>query len=275
MADTLPSANQKDFAVQIDAAVKDDKSGALWVHEDLILAVPAWENEGHIGPVKASESFGDVDSWADYVIRFANHEGGPEPLLTWNSQGLRAVLDYHSDGVPGRCQWFAIHPFERAPEWKAWLALADGRPKGQREAIEALEDRAAEIIEPDAAKLMELLRNLRATVNANAETELSPDGSTNVKYSQAKTIRGGAADVSLPPEIKIAVPVLKGHVDDKGAPVAFKLTVRLRASIDNDAHLALRFTIPDAERVLEMVYADRVGAAVGLIGELQLLRAAG
>lgn len=45
--------------------------------------------------------------------------------------------------------------------------------------------------------------------------------------------------------------------------------------MDDDAHLAFRFSIPTAERVMEDAVMDRVAAAKGLLGEsLPLLRAA-
>jgi hypothetical protein len=117
---------------------------------------------------------------------------------------------------------------------------------------------------------MALLGSMRATVNKSAQTELRPDGTTSVTWSDAKNIaaRGGTTD--LPPEFTITIPVLKGH------DVRYKLAVRLRASVDDQARLALRFSIPLAERALEAVFSDRVAAAKLLLGDgFVILRAAG
>jgi len=275
MADTLPSKDDNDYAVQIEASVRDAATGALWVHEDLVQVLKPWELEEHVSPVKTTECFGDVESWTHYVSRFSTAPDFP-PLVTWNAAGLTAVLDYHVAEAPGRSQWLAKMPFVPAPEFAAWAQLADGRGRSQRVAIEALEDRGAEIVEPAAGELMAMLRTLRTTVNKSAQTELKPDGSTSVTYTDDKGISARGGTVDLPSEITIRVPILKGHVDDSGKPVVYELKVKLRASVGDDARLMLRFSIPNAERALEEVYADRVALARRLLGDgFDVLRAAG
>lgn len=218
-----------------------------------------WAVQQHIDPIDKTERFGDVDSWVEYVKRF----GGISeyaPFLTWSERGLAATLDYHGSlHEPGRCQWKAEQPFERSVQWKAWAALTNGTPRKQKDLIEALEDLGAAIVEPDAASLLSMLRTLRATVNTAADTELKPDGSTSVSFTKDKTISAGK--VELPPEIVIGIPILKGH------PVTYKLRVRVRVSVDDNAQLAFRLSIPGAERALEDVFADRVKAATDLLGE--------
>lgn len=275
MTDTLPSEHDNQYAVQLAPSVKD-ASGALWVHKDFLQVTNPWADEAHVGPPKEALSLGDVESWAGYVKRFAA-AGEFAPLVTWNSEGLKAILDYHADtDTAGRLQWIAKHPFERSPEWKAWLALADGHAKGQREAIEALEDRGNDVVEPAPSDLMNLLRTLRVTVNKSAQTELRPDGTTSVQYTDDKGIAARGGTVDLPSEITIAIPVLKGHVGSDGKPVVYGLKVRLRASVNDQARLALRFTIPNADRALEEVFADRVAATRAALGDgYAILRAAG
>lgn len=272
MSDTLPgeAANERTPAVVVDATYKDPRTGALYVHHDLDAAQPAWADEEHISPPRADEKFGDVESWAKYVTQYIGPGPDLPPFLTWNSVGLRAVLDYHEHvDQAGRCQWLASMPFEKSPEWNHWRELVAQSPWAHRKAVERIEDLAEDITDPMAAELMNLLRNLRSTVNATAQTELLPDGTTRVGFTQDKAVRG-VSDMALPPEFTITIPILKGH------DVRYKLAVRLRASVDNDAHLTLRFSIPTAERALEAVYSDQVAAARQLLGDgFPLLRAAG
>lgn len=251
---------------------KDPVTGALYVHEALTLRTEPWADEAHRPPVRAAEKFGDVESFVAYVREHAGTPNAP-PFLTWNATGLRAVLDYHGVGEAGRCQWVASCPFVLSPEWKAWTALAGGRPIPHKAAVEALEDLAVDIVEPPASDLAALLRSLRATVNATAQTDLRADGTATVSFSQDKRVSLPGLD--LPPEFAIAIRALVGHVDDAGRPVLYRLPVRVRVSVDDQAHLAFRFAIPTAERVLEDVYADRVARAKALLGDAYpLLRAA-
>ncbi len=279
-SETLPVAlESKQTAPSIVVApmYQDPITRALYVHQDLVRVQEPWAEEAHVSPMNVTERFGDVESFVDYVKRFGGDDiSAPKPFLTWNARGLEATLDYATPGgVPGRCRWDAVHPFVTTRQWNAWMTLAGGRPVGQRQTIETLEDLGADILEPTPTELANLLRTLRAAVSAKADTELRPDGTTNVSFVQDKTVKSGTGDVALPPSFTIGIPVLKGHVDDEGRPVVYKLQVRLRVSVDDQARLAFRFSIPDAERVLEDVYADRVKLAKELLGpEFSLLRAA-
>src|SRR6185295_15370016 len=124
-----------------------------------------------------------------------------------------------------------------APEWKAWTGLATDRPVAQKSAIELLEARADDIIEPPATELMALLRSLRTTVNSTANTEIRPDGTTSVAFQQDAKVRGSAnGEATIPAEIKVGIPVLKGHVGQDGGPVRYQVMVRLRATVDDSAH---------------------------------------
>lgn len=253
------------------------EDGSVYVHRDLVRAVEAWEIQEHVGPPREQAVLGDVESWAEYIKRY----GLPDyTLATWDERGLRATLDYHTLQDGGRCAWHAQHPFTRSSQWLAWAKLADGQPRSQRALLEALEDLAEDIIEPGAADLLGLLRTLRATVKAQADTELAEDGSTRVTYAKDASVRSGG-ELSLPPSLDIVIPVLKGHVtpseggEGPPVPVRYRLTVRLRVSVDDQAKLAFRLSIPGAERVLEAVFADRVQAAKDALGEAYpLLRSA-
>lgn len=261
----------------IAPAWTDPVTGGVYVHTDLGIAVEPWAVEQHIPPIRRAEEFGDVESWCTYIVRY----GQPKcTLLKWNEQGLRAVLDYHGvDSVPNRCQWLAVHPFERSLAWQRWSRLAEGHAIGQRQLIEALEDAAEDIVEPDALTLVGLLRTLRATVSTAADAELRADGSTRATWTKQQTVQAGEA--SIPAEIAIAIPLLRGHLaptgrDGKLTPVLYRLAVRIRVSVDDAAHLAFRLSMPGAERAFEAVFADRVAAAATLLGDnYTLLRGAG
>jgi hypothetical protein len=258
---------------------KDPTTGALYIHADLEQAQAPWEEEDHIPPMRRTENFGDVESFVAYVKRFGD-VGAYQPLLTWCSRGLVAILDYASgetpevQSEPGRCQWQATLRFVPSVQWQAWTSLANGQPVSQKQAVEKLEDLAEDIKEPAPADLMGLLRSLRASVNAKADAELRPDGTTSIAFTRDTAVKSGTSLVDLPSAISIAIPVLKGHVAE-GKPVVYRVQVRVRVSVDDSAHLALRFSIPNAERILEATYEDRVSAAKALLGDqYQLLRAA-
>ena len=267
---TDPTVPQMAPRLTIASSYTDPRTGALYVHADLEQVIPDWEVERHISPIKRTEQFGDVESWAEYILRFGcDSQGDSPPLLTWSESGLTAILDYHSaDGTPGRCAWLAVYEFRRSAAWTRWSTLANSRPRTQRDLLEALEDLAEDITDPAPADLVSILRTMRTTASATAETELQADGSTTVRYAKSSAVNVGA-NLQLPPIFTITIPVLVSHTASsdtgKPRPVVYELPVRIRASVDDNAHLALRLSMPTAERVLEAVYADRVAAAEALM----------
>lgn len=251
-AGTLPIAAGSQLAAQgapvvVSPFYKDPQTGELFLHRDLFRAREAWEEEAHIGPVKAAERFGDFEGFAAYVKRY----GKPETtFVRWNKSGVTATLDYHTAAAPNRSQWLAIYPFVATPAWDAWSKFADGHPVSQAPAVSFLEDRAVDVMTPAPVQLLPLLRNLKAYSNANAETEYRENGTAKITFNKDQGVRG--ADVELPTELEIGIPIYKGHPD------ILKLTVRVRVTVDDTARLAFRFTIPRVEEIIDTLREELV-----------------
>jgi uncharacterized protein YfdQ (DUF2303 family) len=252
----------------------DPRSGAVYVHQDLEQVIAPWESEAHIPDPKSTESFGDVPSWADFVKHFGTADSGGQAagvLLTWNNTGLKAVLDYHGDSeTPGRAQWIATYPFPFSVEYRQWTELANGQPRQQRQVVEKLEDLGANIRVPTQGELLDLLRDLRGSVNAEMHTTWNEDGTTALSWDRKEAVRaskGGSA--TIPPTFSIEIPILKGE------PTDWKLDVRVRVTLDDSAHLVFRLSIPNLENTVEKVFDERVSAAREALGDqFTLYRAA-
>ena len=258
---TVPTATPRN---EIAARDTDPVSGAVWVWtpDGMRMDVEPWP----VPPVKADEKFADVKSWAAYVKTYRNPETAAT-LLTWNEKGLRAVLDYHSNGSEeaGRCQWIATMPFQAAPEWAAWQKITIPAGLTQRQAVDALEERESEITDPATATLLTMLRNLRPYVNSKAEIALKPNGGTRMTYKDSG-VRSGPNEVELPGTLEVSIPVLRGAADDEGKPLLAALTVRLRATSDKEDTVTLRFTVVHAEAALEDAMLSLVAAAETALG---------
>ena len=233
--------------------------------------VAPWSVEQHIGPFRAGERLGDIESWCAFVDRFSTDD--VEPLLTWSDKGLKATLDYGLMDAPGHRQAVAEHPFLRTRQWEAWQWIAGGNAIGQKALIEALEDHRQDIQEPDAATVVGLIRSLRANVNVAAESELESNGNTKLSFSRQTT-----TSVELPPSLTIGIPVLRGHTvaDANGVhgPVLYAIEVLIRVDVLDQGKLAFRLSMPNAEQALEDAVTDRVATAKELLGDAYtLLRA--
>lgn len=262
--------------VNIPAAVTDSKTGTWAVHKDLVTVIKPYEFEDHVGPPKAQEKFGDVQSWADFIKRFSAAPDFP-PFLTWSNKELRAVLDFHTSAAPdgaGHCQFTASMAFSYSREWVAWNGLADGHGRTHQVMIEFLEDHGDDIENPVAGDLMNLLRSLKILSNKSLDIERREDGTQAISLVGDQKISSKQGPVGLPAIITINIPVFKGHKNAQGEPAKFRLRVRLRASVSNEGVPAFRFAIDNADATLEFVLADRVAAAQELLGDLKLLHAA-
>ena len=275
---TIPTKSEDDGAHSaphvIVAENYEAPDGSVYVHRDLVKVVDRWSVESHIGPPKGNQRFCDVESWAKFVTTY-----GPTDytLTTWSELGLSATLDFHAKdgGDPNRCQWKADHPFVFSPQFVAWTKLANGQAMAQKQLVEALEDLAEDIVSPDQAALLSILRTLRTTAAASGETVINPDGTTSVSWTKESTIKGKA---EIPASIAIKIPVLKGHYvageDGQMLQRVYEIPIRMRLAVDDGAHVLFRLSMPTAERLLEKVYADRVQAAKDALGSgYSLLRA--
>lgn len=272
-ADDQPESDRPPYLV-LDPQIKDPDSGARWVHKDYILAVQPYAEEEHRAYISTSVDFGDLTSWADYMARFA------EPAVSavfWNSVGLRADLAYHAtremrndqptSAAAWRAQtvnWQAVYPFKPTPEWAAWAATANGQAISHAKIVEFLDEHLDDVQEPPALVLMNVLRKLRASTKYEAETELRENGTAAVSFRKDDKVVGDA-EVELPGEIEIVIPIMRGHVDAIGEPINYKLVVKVRATVQDGA-LFLRLSIPAKDKVLEQVYDDLVSSARELLG---------
>lgn len=225
--------------------------------------VEAHESDTYIPPFRSEAKLGDIESWCAFVVQFSMPS--VMPLLTWSQNGLKAVLDYGEMDAPARRRAVAEHPFQTTRQWQAWQKIT-GQAHGQKALIEALEEHRQDVQDPDAAKMVELIRSLRANVNVAAESELGSNGNTKLSFSRQTT-----TSVELPPSLTIGIPVLKGHTapDANGVdgPVRYAIEVLIRVDVLDGGKLAFRLSMPNAEQALEDAVADRVRLAKSTLGE--------
>lgn len=267
--DTIPGEHQTGTTAAphliVAPVYRDPINGGVWVHRDLVAMREPWEDTDrereYIPPVKAAESFGDVESWAAYVTRFGSQQ---EVLLTWNAGGLRAVLDYHNSemGQPGRCQWTASHAFAQSRQLVRWAGFANGAPRAQKDLIEFLEDMADTVQSPSAADLTGILRTLRAHVKAETRSTYEADGSSTLSFEKESKLVGST---KIPATFIVSIPLLAGHVAADGSNVHYDLDVRLRVT-PTEAGVVFRLSIPVLQDALEAAYTDRVAAATAALG---------
>ncbi len=200
--------------------------------------------------------FRAVKSLADYVNRFGNRK--TVAFADTHDHRIRAVINYHSakdddgDIYADHCDHTATFIAQRTTSWAAWVGAND-KPMKQVGFGRFLEERAPEIIEPDAASLVECAMNLNVTKKLEFKSAVRmSNGFRQFTYIEDDQAKGA---VAIPELIKIRLPLFEG-MDPEVVPV------RVRFRIDEGA-LALFVTIDNLVEV-EKVAFDRCVAALAL-----------
>lgn len=205
--------------------------------------------------VDARPTFRDTASLVGYVNRFAD----PTIAVLTSSATARtitATLDHHkTDGTPGWAAWTPSFAAQFDARFDAWRQI-NGRPLSQIKAGQFLEERAVDVIEPDAATIMDMVMQFDALkkVTFKQSTRLH-DGQRQFQYIEENEARGA---VTLPEKIKLRLPIFDGMEPDV-------FMVRLRFRID-DGSLNFSFEIHDQAEVEDVAFqrcedAVRTGVA--------------
>jgi uncharacterized protein YfdQ (DUF2303 family) len=222
----------------------------------------------------SNATLGTSDAFADYVARYAT----PDTVIFYAATdptvfrfGFKAIFNYGEaskiekpadDGAavtitPGLAGWgdnTAVFVPTLAPEFKAWRET-NKVVMSQTDFARFLEDRIADIVEPDGAALFELITEFeaKADVAVNATTRLT-SGSFQVVWSEEVSGKHRTGAMEFPSKITLRIPVIRGEL-----PRAFNVRLRFRVASQK---LTFWFEIVDLERVIEfeaVAMARRIG----------------
>lgn len=172
---------------------------------------------------------------------------------------LLAVLDHHeSRGGAGSDPRWGQHRIEltmrASKEWQIWTGQ-DGKKQTQVEFAEFIEDNAPDIIQPPAAAMLEVARDLSAKTDVDFGSAIRlSDGSVQFKYSEQVRATVGAGQIQVPDQFDIAIPIYIGTE-------RVRLTARLRYRI-NGGKLTFWYNLLRAEAAAREAF-DAVRAAIG------------
>lgn len=151
----------------------------------------------------------DRDSFASYVNRYKSDKtrlfAEPGFLAGGSGAHITASLDYHLPDKPERCAHDAFYRPRYSDQWKRWNA-ACAQPMKQAEFAEFIEETRADIRDPDAAKLLDIVRTFKANKKVEFDSvAYQPNGDVKLYYDE-KTLQQGASGI-LPEAMKLGIPV--------------------------------------------------------------------
>ena len=170
----------------------------------------------------------DTDSFNSYLAAY-----GQERSVVFANVDLfklTAYLDYHTDAeTPSYCTHVLTYSAPLDPSMKTWKQL-DGEFIGQRRFARFLEENAEDIVEPDAASVMEQAMNLEVIRKVSFRSAERLQNGTREYLYESQDEGKGKGKIVLPEELKLNLPVfLNGDKHD--------IRVFLRYDIDQDGQL--------------------------------------
>lgn len=195
--------------------------------------------------IRARRRFVEVDSLIRYAIDFDKTNARAE--ANYKEGTIKVTFDASHADQPSFEEHTATFHAEIHPKLEAWLT-ASGRPMGQVMFGEFLEGRAVDVVQPDAATIMEMVMTFDAIkkVTFKQSTRLS-DGQRQFQYIEENETRGA---VTLPDRIMIRTPIYRGQ---EAQDVVFLLRYRIEDG-------SLRFTIlmHDKDEVMRAAFEQSV-----------------
>ncbi len=181
--------------------------------------------------IKHTATLYEIDAFVDYVNRFkteATRIFAAPGHLNSGQATIKAALDYHANhSLPGRNAHHALFNPPYSEAWARWASLEKTSNGAQRymqqsEWAEMIEENRADIREPAAGPLLDLIRRFKATKAQSYDSlDYQPDGSWSIAWED-KT-KGTAGSIPVPETITLGIPVYY-----TGAPYALDVFMRYR-----------------------------------------------
>lgn len=198
-------------------------------------------------------------SWLAYVARHAGP--GTEVFADVTEDRVTAVLDgpesTPGSSRPGWGQHRAVLDLTPSDAWRAWTNVHD-RWLTQDAMAEHLEARTPDLVEPDAATMLEIAQTIKATTGVKFESRsVLHNGERQLRYVESIDGQAGQrGDLTIPQQLTLRLQPWRG------ADLAVPVTARFRYRI-NGGQLALGVVLDRITEVKDAAWAALVDELVG------------
>ena len=192
-----------------------------------------------------------LNSLVDYVDLHFTCESAVFASLAGNS--VTAIIDWHGgdECVGGFARHQVILPLRYSEQWKAWAKI-NGQHIQQKALAEFIEEYLGDIVEPDAAAVLETVLTLsgKKSVNYKNATRLA-NGDVSLVWEETTDAKAGQkGDLKVPSELKLRLPVYAGCEEE----TTFEIRAMFRYHIQ-DGSLTFQIKMLGIERIREMAFA--------------------
>jgi uncharacterized protein YfdQ (DUF2303 family) len=211
--------------------------------------------------------FFQLDGFIDYINNHVHPENRAEIWADCAHNTITAVLNGHSRNAsgdlnqhPGWGDHRAILQFQLTSAWADWSKFCE-QSHPQSEFADFLEDHLSDVVEPDAAHLLEIASSLSISsgVQFKQATRLAT-GEVSFQYTEEHTATGGRQNLlKIPKAVTLALAPFEGSA-------AFRVPARFRYSL-REGKLGLRLLLDRPDQILRSSIDD---ACKGIAAATQL-----
>ncbi|SDC45312.1 DUF2303 family protein [Nocardioides lianchengensis] len=201
----------------------------------------------------------DAPSFIEYLAKHGLPE--TEVFADLGKMQLVGVINAHAEadvdntdrpgGLAGHRDHRVVLELVQTDAWKAWRAL-DKKALTQEQFAEHLEDRANDVVTPDAATMLEIASSLIATTGVDFKSAVRlGDGQVQLRYEETTQARAGeGGDLEIPQTFTIAVAPFEG-----ADPV--ELIARFRYRITS-GRLSLFYALLNPDDIVRAAFIEYV-----------------
>lgn len=179
--------------------------------------------------IRQSVTLFDTPSFVAYVNRFKTDNtrifAEPGFIADGGKAIITAVFDYHGGpATPDRLGHKAIYRPRYSDEWTVWSPV---QKLAQVAFAEFVEENRADITEPSAAQMLDLIRTFKATRKIDYDSVVyNANGDVTLGYSEKSEASGAKGTTTVMPEkVKIGIPVYF-----RGPKYAIEIFIRYRVN---------------------------------------------
>lgn len=196
---------------------------------------------------RADHKFVDVSSLSQYLNRFATDD--TMICADYGAAMISATIDGDAPETPSHREHRARFSAMYSDRVKAWLGIC-GKGMTQVAFGLFLEDRSIDVVQPDAASVMDMVMTFDATKKvAFKSSQRLHDGQRQFQYVEENETRGA---VTLPDHFIVLAPIYRGM-----EPQKIKFMVRYRIE---DGALRFQVDMHDKDAVLREAFERCVDA---------------
>ncbi|MFE4718364.1 DUF2303 family protein [Streptomyces sp. NPDC056728] len=205
------------------------------------------EHTGTLARKSGTTTVRDADSFLTYYAK--HHDDATEVYSDVEKLTVTAVLDAHQADTARFGEHRLVLALRRTKAWSEWLHL-DGHLVDQEQFANFLEDHLVNLVDPDAATMLEIAQSIKATTKAEFQsgTRLQSGERKFVFTEDTKASAGSKGDLTIPETFKIAVPPFEGAD-------AYSMTARFKYRISGTG-LTLGFKLEQPEERAKAAFAD-------------------